>query len=43
LEDELKNIAERIRRWRNESGLTLQQLGDRSGVSASTIHKIENL
>ena len=43
MEDDLKRIAARIRTWRNEARLTLQQLGDRSGVSASTIHKIENL
>lgn len=43
LEDDLKRIASRIRGWRHESGMTLQQLGDQSGVSASTIHKIENL
>ncbi len=43
MDDDLKRIAGRIRRWRDEAGLTLQQLGDRSGVSASTIHKIENL
>ena len=43
LEDDLKRIAMRIRAWRDEAGLTLQQLGDQSGVSASTIHKIENL
>jgi transcriptional regulator with XRE-family HTH domain len=29
--------------WRDEAGLTLQKLGERAGVSASTIHKIENL
>ncbi len=43
LDEDLKRIAARIRSWRDEAGLTLQQLGDRSGVSASTIHKIENL
>jgi len=43
LDDDLKRIASRIRTWRDEAGLTLQQLGDQSGVSASTIHKIENL
>jgi transcriptional regulator with XRE-family HTH domain len=43
LEDDLKRIAARIRTWRAEAGLTLQKLGKRSGVSASTIHKIENL
>ena len=43
LDEDLKRIAARIRRWRDEADLTLQQLGDRSDVSASTIHKIENL
>ena len=43
VDEDLKRIAARIRAWRDEAGLTLQQLGDRSGVSASTIHKIENL
>jgi transcriptional regulator with XRE-family HTH domain len=43
VEDDLKRIAARIRSWRDEAGLTLQQLGDKSSVSASTIHKIENL
>jgi transcriptional regulator with XRE-family HTH domain len=43
LDDDLKRIAARIRSWRDEAGFTLQKLGDRSGVSASTIHKIENL
>lgn len=42
MDDDLKRIASRIRAWRGEAGLTLQKLGDRSGVSASTIHKIEN-
>lgn len=43
VDEDLKRIAARIRSWRDDAGLTLQQLGDRSGVSASTIHKIENL
>lgn len=43
MDDDLKRIAARIRSWRDEAGFTLQKLGDRSGVSASTIHKIENL
>lgn len=42
VDDDLKRISARIRRWRDEADFTLQQLGDRSGVSASTIHKIEN-
>ena len=43
MDEDLKRIAARLRGWRDEAGLTLQKLGDRSGVSASTIHKIENL
>ncbi len=43
MDDDLKRIAAQIRSWRDEAGLTLQKLGERSGVSASTIHKIENL
>ena len=43
MDKDLKRIAARVRTWRNEARLTLQQLGDRSGVSASTIYKIENL
>lgn len=43
MDDDLKRIAARIRTWRDEAGLTLQQLGDQSSVSASTIHKIENM
>lgn len=42
MQKELERIAARIRSWRDEIGLTLQELGERSGVSASTIHKIEN-
>jgi transcriptional regulator with XRE-family HTH domain len=37
----LERLASRLRRWRSESGLTLQQLAERSDVAASTIHKIE--
>lgn len=43
MDDDLKRLAARLRTWRGDAGLTLQKLGDRSGVSASTIHKIENL
>jgi transcriptional regulator with XRE-family HTH domain len=43
VDDDLKRIASRIREWRDAAGLTLQKLGDRAGVSASTIHKIENM
>jgi len=43
LEDDLQRIADRIRSWREVAGLTLPELAATSGVSASTIHKIENL
>lgn len=39
---EMQLIATRIRRWRDDANLTLQELADRAGVSASTIHKVEN-
>jgi transcriptional regulator with XRE-family HTH domain len=37
----LADLATRIRTFRNDDGLTLQQLASRSQVAASTIHKIE--
>lgn len=42
MEEEIERIATRMRNWRGELGLTLQQLADGSGVSVSTVHKIEN-
>jgi len=41
VETELEAIALRVRRWRDGSNLTLQELARRSGVAASTIQKIE--
>jgi transcriptional regulator with XRE-family HTH domain len=38
---ELELIAQRIRRWREDNHLTLQELARRSNVAASTIQKIE--
>lgn len=38
---ELARVARRIRAWRDEAGLTLAQLAERSGVAPSTIHKVE--
>ena len=35
-------VAEKVKRWRMESGLSLQEVANRSGVSPSTIHKIEH-
>jgi XRE family transcriptional regulator, regulator of sulfur utilization len=42
LDTRLAEISERIRRGRVERGLTLIQLGEISGVAASTIQKIES-
>ena len=43
MEEEIRRIAARVKRWRLDAGLTLQDVSDSSGVSASTVHKIENL
>jgi transcriptional regulator with XRE-family HTH domain len=43
VESELARVAQRIRSWRDESGLTLQELAQRSGVATSTIQKVETL
>ena len=37
----LADMANQIRVCRSADGLTLQQLATRSGVAASTIHKVE--
>jgi transcriptional regulator with XRE-family HTH domain len=37
----LQRISERVRRWRDEAGLTLQELARKSDVATSTIQKIE--
>ena len=39
---EIARVAERIRRWREEAGDTLQELAERSGVATSTIQKVES-
>jgi transcriptional regulator with XRE-family HTH domain len=41
VDEELALIAQRVRRWREDNHLTLQELARRSGVAASTIQKIE--
>ena len=41
LEADVRRIADRIRRWRDEAGLTLQELAHKSSVATSTIQKIE--
>lgn len=42
MEAEIARIGRRIRRWREEAGLTLQELAHRSGVAPSTIQKVES-
>jgi transcriptional regulator with XRE-family HTH domain len=41
VDKEIEIIARRIRGWRAEDKLTLQELAERSGVATSTIQKIE--
>ena len=41
MEAELARISQRIRLWREESGLTLQDLARRSDLATSTIQKVE--
>lgn len=38
----LADMASQIRAFRTSGGLTLQELASRSGVAASTIHKVES-
>jgi len=42
IESYLDTIAVRLRAWRSDLGLTLQQVALRSGVAASTIQKVES-
>ncbi len=41
MDDQLEEVSRRLRAWRDEAGLTLQQLAARCGVATSTIQKIE--
>jgi len=41
IDAEIARISRRIRRWREQAGLTLQELAQRSGLAPSTIQKIE--
>ena len=40
-DEDLVRVATRLRGWRDEAGLTLQQLAERCGVATSTIQKVE--
>jgi transcriptional regulator with XRE-family HTH domain len=41
IDTELERISQRIRSWRSEQNLTLQELAQRSGLATSTIQKVE--
>jgi transcriptional regulator with XRE-family HTH domain len=42
LENNLQKISNRVKQWREEADMTLKELADAAGVSASTVHKVEN-
>ena len=42
LDAELARIGQRVRRWREERRLTLQELAQQSGLATSTVHKVES-
>jgi transcriptional regulator with XRE-family HTH domain len=42
MEESVNRVAGRIKLWRSEANLSLQELANRSAVSPSTIHKIEH-
>jgi len=41
MDEQLEQVARRLRAWRDEAGLTLQQLAAKCGVATSTIQKVE--
>ncbi len=41
IDGEIARISARIRRWREDAGLTLQELAKRSGLATSTVQKVE--
>lgn len=41
IDDEVARISDRIRQWREEKGITQQELATRSGLAISTVHKVE--
>ena len=41
IDGEIARINARIRRWREDAGITLQELGKRSGLATSTVQKVE--
>jgi transcriptional regulator with XRE-family HTH domain len=41
VEEQFARISRRIRRWREDEDLTLQELADRGGLATSTVQKVE--
>ena len=41
VEEQISRISRRLRRWREEDSLTLQELADRGGLATSTVQKVE--
>jgi len=41
IDEQIERISRRIRRWRSEEELTLQQLAERGGLATSTVQKVE--
>lgn len=41
VEEQIARVSRRIRRWREEESLTLQELGVRGGLATSTVQKVE--
>lgn len=41
IDSQIARISRRIRRWREEKGLTLQELAERSDLATSTVQKVE--
>jgi transcriptional regulator with XRE-family HTH domain len=41
VDQQIARVSRRIRRWREDDGLTLQELADRGGLATSTVQKVE--
>lgn len=41
VDEQIAQISRRIRHWRSEEDLTLQQLAERGGLATSTVQKVE--
>jgi len=41
VDEQIARISHRIRQWRSDEDLTLQQLAERGGLATSTVQKVE--